>query len=90
MNLRINKEKEKEKKPDTMSIICLLTEDEVKNFILSVSSVIESSVEIAGFFQQTTRANIADIRNAFIKIRLNNEESTYIFVGRVLQERNDL
>ncbi|GBN91256.1 hypothetical protein AVEN_99800-1 [Araneus ventricosus] len=73
-----------------MSIISLLTEDEIKNLILNVSSAIESSVEIAGVFQPTTRARIADIRNAIIKIRLNNEKSTCIFVGRILRERNDL
>ncbi|GBN48927.1 hypothetical protein AVEN_119636-1 [Araneus ventricosus] len=73
-----------------MSIICLLAEDEYRNLILNVSSAIESSVEIAGVFQPTTRARIADIRNAVIKIRLNNDKSTCIFVGRTLRDRNDL
>ncbi|GBN84737.1 hypothetical protein AVEN_6172-1 [Araneus ventricosus] len=81
----------RERKETRYNVYNLSTaEDEFKNLILNVSSAIESSVEIAGVFQPTTRARIEDIRNAVIKIRLNNEKNTCIFVGGIRRERNYL
>ncbi|GBN26907.1 hypothetical protein AVEN_100384-1 [Araneus ventricosus] len=90
MNLKINYKNEKEKGPEALSINCLLTIDENKNLTPNVSSAIESCDQIAEFFQPTTRARISEIRNTFIKIRLNNEEIIRIFLRRIHGERNDL
>ncbi|GBN09476.1 hypothetical protein AVEN_269291-1 [Araneus ventricosus] len=83
------KKNEKEKISESMSAIRLLKLEEHKNIILITSSSRESCEDIAEVFQSTIRARIADIRIAFIKIRLNNAESISVWVEWILREGND-